>query len=50
MMWLLRNGSQVLTSPMNATTTATSGRVSAKTMFCSAPSVFMISQVLPSSA
>jgi hypothetical protein len=35
---------------MNATTTTTSGRVSAKATFCSAPPVFMISQVLPSSA
>ena len=45
-----RNGSHALTSPMNATTTSTSGRVSVRAICCMRPSVLRISQVEPSSA
>src|SRR3546814_1042611 len=39
-----RNGSHALTSPMNATTTSTSGRARVRAVRCVGPSVFRISQ------
>ncbi len=45
-----RNGSQLLTRPIAAITATTSGRVICRASACTRPSVFRISQVLPSSA